>query len=46
MPRRTRHYIANQPYHIVIYMDVMYAGFAGAKNLFSVAIIVNPVLLK
>lgn len=32
MPRRARHYIANQPYHVVIYMDVMYAGFAGAKT--------------
>lgn len=31
MPRRARHYIAGQPYYVVIYMDVIYAGFAGAK---------------
>ncbi len=32
MPRKTRMYLPGAPTHVVIYMDVMYAGFAGAKT--------------
>ena len=32
MPRKARMHLPGVPAHVAIYMDVMYAGFAGAKT--------------